>query len=175
MRKMLFFIAGLIAVVLFSGCAPKSVISEIVKKNFYYHSNRNIYLASTSTDSIKNKWAFQLQEVSEYGLKHGWRYFAITKPNRISNTIGSSFNTFEDINRFCSNNSFDCGKNSVGDLYWEIEYFKKQPIKYVTFDAKAIIRDLKHKGLYLDKVPEGTRDLRFNEEPYDQLRKRAPF
>jgi len=174
MRKMLVFIAGLIAVVLFSGCAQKVVTSNVARD--YYSNNENIYLIGSYSDFTKNKWAFHIQEVSEFGLKHGWRYFAIAKPNRISNTKGGSFNTFEEINKFCSDNSFDCGENSVGVPYWKVEYFKKQPIKYVTFDAKAVIRELKQKGLYFNKIPKGALDWRFRKKyTYDELRESARF
>lgn len=175
MRKMLVFIAGLVAVFLFSGCGQKGVVSNVAK-NIYTREANDVYLVDSHSDFTKNKWAFQLQEVSEYGLKHGFRYFAIVKPNRISNTRGGSFNTFKEINKFCSDNSFDCGEDSIASVTWEVRYFKKQPIQYVTFDAKAIIRDLKQKGLYFDKVPEGAYDLRFRKKlSYDELRKLAPF
>ncbi len=173
MRKMLVFLAGLIAVVLFSGCAQKGVSSSFSKN--YYRADKNIYLIGSRSDFIKNKWAWQLQEVSEFGLEHGWIYFAIVKPNRISNTKGASFNTFEEINKFCSDNSFDCGENSLAIPYWEVEYSKRQPIKYITFDAKAVIRDLKQKGLYFNKVPDGGFDHRFMKIDYDKSRKSARF
>ena len=171
MRKMLVFIAGLIAVVLFNGCAQKGVVSNVAED----YSYNDVYLIDSHSDFTKNKWAFHLQEVSEFGLKHGWRYFAIVMPDRISNMKGASFNTFEEINKFCSD-SFDCGEDDRGEPFWEVKYFKKQPMGYVTFDAKAVIRNLKQKGLYFDKVPEDSYDLRFRKKlSYDQLRKYAPF
>lgn len=177
MRKMLIFITGLAAVVLFSGCAPKNISADAAR-TYLLGQNKFIVIIRTNSDFSKNEWAFHLQEVSEYGLKHGYRYFAIMLPNRISNTKGSSFNSFEEINRFCSDNSFDCGERIYVKYYifWEVEYFKKQPIKYVTFDAKAVIRDLKQKGLYLSKVPEGWNDLIFkNRVSYERLRSIAEF
>jgi len=171
MRRMLVLIAGLVAVVLFGGCAPKGVISNI-SRNYYY--NNNIYLINSRSDFTKNKWAFQLQEVSEFGLKHGWRYFAIVKPDRISNTKGATFNTFEEINKFCSS-SFDCGEDNIAFVNWEVRYFKKQPINYITFDAKAVLKDLKQKGLYFDKLPEGAYDHRFRKMDYDEARSLSPF
>jgi len=173
MKKLLVFIAGLVAVVLFSGCAQREGEVSNFAKN-YYSNNKNVYLIGSGSDFVKNNWAFQLQEVSEFGLKHGWRYFAIVKPNRISNTKGGSFNTFEEINKFCSDNSFDCGKDSL--IYWEVRYFKKQPVEFVTFDAKAVIRDLKQRNLFSHKPPKGSYSHRFrNKLSYDELRKLAPF
>jgi len=160
MKRMLILIAGIVMVVMFGGCAGKGTISNVSKN--YYNNGKNIYLIDSNSDFAKNDWAFQLQEVSEFGLKHGWRYFAIVKPKRISNTEGAMFNTFEDINKFCNDNPSQCGENMVGDPYWIVKYFKKQPIKYVTFDAKAVIRDLKQRGLYLAKVPKGVLNERFS-------------
>jgi len=164
MRYLLGIIIAIILSMMLEGCAQKEGTFSNVARNYLYGQDRFIFLISSDSDFAKNKWAFQLQEVSEYGLKHGFRYFAIRLPNRISNTKGSPFNTFEEINKFCSD-SFDCGENSIGDIYWEVEYFKKQPIEYVTYDSKAILKDLKKRNLYFPKIPKkGDYDIRFSEK-----------
>jgi len=178
MRFLVGVMAGIVVMMMFGGCGARPgpfVVSNVAQTLLEGPDKFVVLMDSNSNLSFieKHIWAFHLQEECEYGLKHGYGYFAVEFPNEISNTKGGLYNNYQDIYNYCHNHTLECGVDYRGAVGWQVIYYKKQQLNVVTYDSQKILKYLKEHNLFF-KLPKNKNidDARFRKHfSYEYLSK----
>jgi len=176
MRYLVGVMAGIVVMIMLGGCAGKFIYTAAPRN--YMEPDKYIIMI-TSIENINEDyehiWGFQLQATSEYGLKHGYRYFAIVLPSILSNTKGKLYNSYQEVYKVCNDDYEACGGVPMAGPNWEVSYFKKQPNGIITYDGKQILSYLKQNNLYLvfPKNKDVTIDLWDKSNSFDEIAKVA--
>lgn len=148
------FMLGISSIVLLAGCASKP------KVYFDPRTGDNTALISIMNGAGTPSWgsneskAFRnaLEVAARLTLKKGYKYFAIVKPDDISNLKGSLRNTAKELIEYCSPsaaNIFDFGQKlhrcgTYGtNAKLLIEMYNTKRTDYTVIDAKKVLEYLK--------------------------------
>jgi len=163
-RKIAITLTIVTAAIIMTGCAakPKAIISKTPNNQApqafikIFNGNGNTFSgwASRETRAFTNA----IETAATLTLKKEYKYFAIVKPDEISNLNGSLINTAEEVIEKCSPSKIlqfnfhglglhKCGtRNTSARLV--IAMYKEQPNDFPTYNAKKVIEYLKSKDLY---------------------------
>ncbi len=160
MKKIIYLAYLSLAVFLFTGCAvkPKATLA----KNFNVYNPEYIVEIHNGTGSpswaASEKEAFLnvLQASAITATRKGFDYFAIIKPDSISNKKGVLINTADELSKKCIPSAFKvldfgglhkCGTYATNAV-WKIQLFHKRPKDFLVYSAKDVINYLKAKDFY---------------------------
>lgn len=163
--KRLIFIAGVVLLLL-SGCGVKSKV--FVSKSPMDQTGEAIIAIHNGAGKVISGWASRetraftnaIEVAATTTLENGYRYFAIVKPDEISNLKGSLINTAKEVIEKCSPSKLlqiniyntglglhKCGTyNTRAKLV--IAMYKTQPEDFTVFDAKEVIKYLEDNELF---------------------------
>ena len=159
--KKIIYLAGLsLAVFLFTGCAvkPKAILasSADVKNPEYLVEIHNGTGSPSWAANEKKAFLNVLQASAITAERKGFNYFAIIKPDSISNKKGVLINTADELSKKCIPSAlkvFDfgglhkCGTYTTNAV-WKIQLFHKRPKDILVYSAKDVINYLKSKDFY---------------------------
>jgi hypothetical protein len=145
---------GISSIVLLAGCASKPRVY------FDPRTGDNTALIRISNGMGAPSWGYNeskafrnaLEVAARLTLKKGYKYFAIVKPDDISNIKGSLKNTAKEVIEYCSPSVINiayfgqklhrCGTyNTQAQLL--IEMYNVKRTDYTVFDAKKVLEYLK--------------------------------
>ena len=160
MKKIVYVMGFGLAVFLFTGCAvkPKAVlVSNFNVQNPEYIVEIHNGTGSPSwASSEKEAFLNVLQASAITATRKGFDYFAIIKPDSISNKNGILINTADELAKKCIPSAlkvFDfgglhkCGTYATNAI-WKIQLFHKRPKDILVYSAKDVIKYLKEKDYY---------------------------
>jgi hypothetical protein len=104
-----------------------------------------------------------IQAAAQDTLSNGYKYFAVVKPNELSNIKGSKINTFAEFKNECvssnpfggsdscniSNDSWLKATTAIGHFFGDssahllIKVYKEKPTDIEVYDADQLIKDIK--------------------------------
>ena len=145
------------AILAFSGCSSKSEITYSSKDKglagvkVFNSPAKFATSASAERASLSNV----MQIAAEQTLATGNRYFAIVKPDKVSNTNGSTMNTMKEFIDKCYpaalSTAFSlnkCDVAYVGNGSALIRMSKTQSEQYTMYDANEVLSELKKQDFY---------------------------
>ncbi|MDD3466193.1 MAG: hypothetical protein PHE67_03510 [Campylobacterales bacterium] len=138
------------AIFTFSGCSSKSEITYSSKDKGLAGIKVFNPPAKFATNSSAERASLSavMQIAAEQTLSTGNRYFAIVKPDKVSNTNGSMMNTMKEFIDKCypstvSLNLNKCGVAYVGNGSLLVRMSKNTSDKYLMYDANEVLSELK--------------------------------
>jgi len=152
------------AILLLSGCASKPSALMINEQSKTPQAIIKIANgAGTPSWSHNESKAFRnvLEAAAITTLQKGYKYFAIIKPDEISNTKGSLRNTAKELIAKCDPNSalflsipgaeglHKCGTYGT-HAYMKIAMYNKEQVNFTVINAQDVIDYLKKEDLYDD-------------------------
>lgn len=162
LKKILIF--GVVtALFLFSGCASKPAVSIYNNYNPPRAFIRIHNGAGAPSWSHNESKAFRnvLEAAATTTLKQGYKYFAILKPDVISNIKGSLSNTGKELIEKCDPNAalfisipgagglHKCGTNNTR-AYLSIAMYNEEQNDFTVIDAQKLVDYLKENNLFDD-------------------------
>jgi len=161
MRRALLTTGILFIVFLLSGCSGKvSLIKDRAdikgkKETVYIVEGAESWRSPSAGYNISTRNAHLLLNAAKATKKEGKKYFAIYKPDALSNIGGSMINTPEEFVKEClptSANIFNVGNERCGlngksaKVGMVIMMFDEEPIEYTTYDAEYVIDYMNQNG-----------------------------
>lgn len=161
MKKVIFLLVIITAAFIITGCGPKvnvikgkqSLNGEI--ETTYIVEGTQSWNSPSGGHNIATRNRHILLNAAKATQKEGKAYFAIYKPDAISNITGSTINTPEEFMEECMPSGaniitvgnercgFD-GKHSKAGVI--ILMFDEQPMEYTTYDAQYVIDYMNKNG-----------------------------
>lgn len=141
------------ALVVFAGCSQKQEVAFSKDKTIIaVHAFTPAGFSSSGSVEQKTLSAV-MQIAAEQTLATGNRYFAIVKPDQVSNTKGSMMNTMKEFIDKCypayvSMNLNKCGVAYVANGNMVIATSKTPSDKVMMYDANEVIGELKKQDFY---------------------------
>ena len=143
------------ALVVFAGCSQKQEVA--------FSKDKTVAAISTYTPSQfkaygpaeRTTLSATMQVAAEQTLATGNRYFAIVKPDQVSNTKGSMMNTMKEFIDKCYPSVFGtvftlgkCGMSNMSTGNMVIVMAKTPSDKVMMYDANEVIGELKKQDFY---------------------------
>ena len=160
MKKTIYLACLGLVLFLFTGCAvkPKAILasSTDVKNPEYVVKIHNGTGTPSWAANEKEAFLNVLQASATAAIRKGFNYFAIIKPDSISNKKGVLINTADELSQKCIPSAFKvldfgglhkCGTYGTNAV-WKIQLFHKRPKDILVYSAKDVINYLKSKDFY---------------------------
>ncbi|SFP29761.1 hypothetical protein [Hydrogenimonas thermophila] len=170
MLKKIIITMAISTTVIMTGCASKPKAITIGKLN-----DAPQILIKVRNGAGAPSWSYNeskafrnvLESAATVTLQKGYKYFAIVKPNEISNIQGAMINSAEELLKRCDPadaafiNIAGAGLHKCGVYNTKatlvIALYNKKPVDFTVYDAQQVIDYLKSKGLYEGQGIETTK------------------
>lgn len=186
MRKSFYILC--LSILLFTSCSNKNILQgqrlnniEIKKINtsiFEFSTNiaKDKYVDSSDTnDEIIHfiNTVYLFDEIANYGIYLGYKYFVVLEPYKTNNILGSPINTMDKFLDYCFGGSVitdvvlkgDCNDLKSYNYKSEIKvlYLNEKNKNFVVYDTKDVVSEnIKSEYIYSDIIGQKLKSLEIN-------------